>query len=106
MPAKESCHDFESRDFYHWVTYIFVNKKHKGEGHGSQLIQFLHHDAWFLEKRPIKADVAHKAVSFFEKNGYRIISEPWRPIAGSSYFRKLYPMQLDFKEPEEELWDV
>ena len=95
-----------SRDFYHYITYIFVHERYKGEGYGSRLLQHMQYDAWLAVKHPIRADVAHKAVNFFIKNGYVTNGEVWRPIAGSSYFRKLHPMQIDFKFQEtEEKWD-
>ena len=106
LPCNTRCNDCQQRDFYHWITYIFVNERFKGEGFGTQLLHHVQHDAWLSSKHPIRADVAHKAVPFFEKNGYYVFGDVWSPAAGSNYFRRLHPMQLDYKiVEEEELWD-
>ena len=106
LPFQKNCKDASSRDYYHWITYIFVHERYKGEGYGSLLLQHMQYDAWLIARHPIRADVAHKAVNFFTKNGYVINGKVWTPIAGSSYFRRLHPMQIDFKIPQpEEEWD-
>ena len=104
--AKAECQESMSRDYYHWITYIFVNDQFKGEGLGTQLLQHMQNEAWQKNQHSIRVDVARKAVNFFKKNRYQMVGEPWRPMAGSSYFNQLFPMELRYDQPVEEMWDV
>lgn len=105
--SKGNCEDPNLREYYHWITYIFIHERYKGEGYGSQLLRSMQYDAWLVTRHPVRADVAHKAVQFFTKNGFNTYGEVWRPMAGSSYFKKLHPMQIEFSDPvKEDPWDT
>ena len=103
--ADRQCCDNKKRDYYHWVTFLFVDRFKKGQGFGTQLLRRMETDALNFLSRPFRTESARKAINFFEKNSYSQIGDPLECIAGSDYFRYLYTMEKIVECEQVEDWD-
>jgi GNAT superfamily N-acetyltransferase len=89
-PASEKHED----DYYHILSFLFVDPYHQKSGCGSQIVKMIEKDAFSRCKRDLRVMSAEKAVRFFEKNKFTICGDVLKSAcAGSPLFNRLTPME-------------
>lgn len=96
---QEPGHMFDS-DYYPQITFMFVLQDFQCYGVGRQMLQ---QAADMMRKhcpnRPVRLQSAENAVAFFEKCGFKVVSEPIECFhSGSKLFRTLVNMELDLTQ--------
>jgi len=79
----------------HVINYVFVHPRFQRHGYGGKLVMYMEDKMQFeVQGRPFRLRSCRQAVEFFERLGYKCVSEAIRPVCpGSKRFAELYAME-------------
>lgn len=99
VAAAERTKATESTDsdsnYAHIINYVFTRPRFQRHGYGKRLVLYMEEKMRHeVQDRPFRLRSCRQAVDFFEKLGYRCVSEPVQPVCpGSKRFAELYSME-------------